>query len=225
MIRKPFPTIVWCLAVVLSLTGAAALAAKSGMKKPRAPVVFGPDATSGKLPEGMTLDGPTWTMTTPTHRVRLRQLDEEERRRYVQNNTGSTADPFTQRPDRPRGFLTFLLLIENLNDEGLIFQPQNCWLKTTHNKIEYPLDHARIRSVYTLLEQEFPPAYEKAAGALLEGEKRLLAGDSVHGLLVYRSPHERMKRFNVDVSVTLSDGKLSSFSAPYRALKKDEENP
>ena len=148
-----------CLAVVLPLGVSTAAAGQSGKKKKvRPPVVFVPDTESGEAVEGMTLDGPTWTMSGSTHRVRLRQLDEEERRMYVKTHTGSTADPFAQRPDRPKGFLTFLLLIENLGDEGLFFQPQNCWLHTPHNKIEYPLDQATIRSVFTMHDQEFPPA-------------------------------------------------------------------
>lgn len=216
--RESFSAIV---GLVLALSTLTALA----KSKPRSPSVYVPDAAIETLPEGLNLDGPTWTMSTPTFRVQLRQLDDEERRKYVLNTTGSTVDPFAGRPDRPRGFLTFLLLIENRADQGLIFQPQNCWLKTPHNKIEYPLDQVAIRSAFTMLDQEFPPAYEKAARALLEGEKRVPAGERVHGLLVYRSPHERMRRFHVDVPVTLGNGESKSFSAPYRVLKKDEQSP
>lgn len=211
------------LALGLWLAATAAGAAANG--KPRPPSVYVPNVKAGELPADVSLDGPTWTWTAPGYRVQLRQLDEEERRKYVLNTTGSNADPFAGRPDRPRGFLTFLLLIDNLSDEGLFFQPQNCWLRTPHDKIEYPLDQVAIRSAFTLFEQEFPPAYEKAAAALLEGEKRLTVGQRVHGLLVYHSPHERMKRFTVDIPLTLSNGEQKSFSAPYRVLKKDEQSP
>ncbi len=213
------------LAATLLVGGPPVTAASKSKPKEVQPPVFVPDLDRQGLPEGATLDGPTWTWSRPTYRVRLRKLEVEERQAYIRNHTGSPSDPFARQHGQSKGFLTFLLLIENLDSDYLIFQPQNSWLRSKHNKIEYPLDEGTIRSIYDLLEQEFPPAYEKAVRALLDGEKMFYRGEQVHGLLVYRLPDERVRQFTVDVKVTLDDGQAEEFTASYRALKKGEQQP
>lgn len=194
-------------------------------KKEKAPTVFVPDLGDEPLPEGTEVDGTTWSWSRPEYRVSLRRIDDADRQKYIRNATGSPSDPFSRQPNQSKGFLTFLLLIENLDSEYLIYQPQNSWLTSKHRNIEYPIDEGTIRSIYTIMEQELSPAYEKAIGAILDGEKMVYRGEKVHGLLVYRLPNERMKEFVVDVRLALDDGGAQEFTASYRALKKGEQQP
>ena len=44
----------------------------------------------------------------------------------------------------------------------------------------------------------------------------------MHGLLIYREVEPKAKRFRLDVQLSLPDGEIARFSAPYRRLKKKE---
>ena len=50
----------------------------------------------------------------------------------------------------------------------------------------------------------------------------ILEGSTFHGLFIYRALEKKPKSFYVDVQLTLPDGNLARFRAPYRRVKLEQ---
>ncbi len=179
------------------------------------PARFEPDPGSSEP----TLAGRTWRVQGPSWRAELQKLTDEERRAYIEHTTGVTVDPFVLSADKSGRFETFVLILENVSEGTLRFNAWNCWLTPNTNRIETPLDLARMRSAYRVLETEMPPAYERAAAALFDGESSLLAGERRSGLLIFRLDDRKAKRYTVEVPLTLTNGDEAGFKVAYRRVK------
>jgi hypothetical protein len=186
---------------------------------------FLPDPTAE---EAMPLHGETWQEIGPGFTVRLQLVDDGQRQAYLQRATGSATDPFASPPDKPSGYHTFLLQIENQGSGEIIFQAQNCWLTSDRNDHLYPVGMEGLRATYGMLGHELTPAYERTGSALLENSFTVLPGRQAAGLLVYRSVKPKAKRFQVELQLTVSTGDVIRLNAPYRRPKpiknKDEQN-
>lgn len=201
----------------------AAMLAPSGAWGGRGVYVYVPDEGADAAP---VLRGETWTGASDGFEASLRLLDDGARRAFLENRTGVSTDPFLSRPGEPAGFLAFLVEIRNAGEDDLLVQPHRCRLVIPHRDVLYPLDFAAMESAFTLLEREMPPAYRKAAGALLQAETVLPPGGSVSGLLVYRAVPAETRRFRVEVEVATFAGRTAGIAAPYRrrrarGLEKD----
>ena len=202
---------------LLSLTLLAASGCPAAAAAPVVPVYVPAPETEG-APQ---LDGDTWIGAGPLHSIRLTRIGDEARQAYIRKAVGSDTDPFASRPDQPEGYLTYLLQLANPGDAALIFNPGHCWL-FTGNEVRTPLGPADVSFSYQLADSGFPPAYEKAGQVLLHRMRVIEAGESLHGLLVYRAPKPSTRNFTVDVQLSLSTGDIVKFSAPYRRLTKKE---
>jgi hypothetical protein len=178
---------------------------------------FLPDATA----EGaMPLSGETWELAGPGYVVRVQLIDDAGRQAYLRRVTGMPTDPFASPPDRPPGFITFLLQIENQGEGDLVFQAQNCWLVTDKQEHLYPVGMEGLRATYGMLGRELTPAYERAQSALLENAFTLRPEGSVAGLLVYRAVKPKTRRIQLDLQLTSSTGDVIRLHAPYLRPKK-----
>jgi hypothetical protein len=171
-----------------------------------------PDTTR---PATMQLAGSAWEHRGAGFAVRLRQLDDEERRELLRRVAGSETDPFATAGDRPPRFATFLLEIQNSGQPWLALHRENLWLVTESNRIEHPLGLERITADYGIIGSELPPAYERIRPALVDETWSLAPGDRAEGLLVYPAVPAKTKRFRIDVQVTLANGDVVRISAPY----------
>ena len=120
--------------------------------------VFEPDLESA---EGLVLQGKTWTREDELFAVYLREINQQERLKYVQGATGLAIDPFAAPPGKDPRFLSFLLVIENRGDAAIGFNALDCWLKTNKQKIETPLGLTDLSFNYHVAGVELPPAYER----------------------------------------------------------------
>jgi hypothetical protein len=174
---------------------------------------FEPDP---QVAENLTLSGTTWTREEPTHVVHLRQVDAQERLRYIEGATGLSVDPFAAPAGEDPRFTSFLIVIENRGDTPLSFNALNCWLTTNRQQIETPLGLTDLSFDYQLMGLELPAAYAGIAPLMLEGTRTLAPGDSLSGLLVYHAVDARTRRFHVDVELTMPSGDEVRLRAPYR---------
>jgi len=74
-------------------------------------------------------------------------------------------------------------------------------------------------TIYHMAGADLPPAYERVGDALIDEPKAILAKSTFHGLLVYRNLEKTPRSYYVDVQLTLPDGDLARFRAPYRRVK------
>jgi hypothetical protein len=184
------------------------------------PPVFEPDLEAA---EGLVLQGETWTREDELVAIYLREIDQQERLKYIEGATGLTIDPFAAPPDKDPRFLSFLLVIENRGDTAVGFNALDCWLKTNRQKIETPLGLTDLSFDYHMAGVELPPAYERISPLLLEGARTIIPGDSLSGLLVYHVVDPKTRRYYVDVDLIPPSGDILRFRAPYRREKSDEK--
>jgi hypothetical protein len=171
----------------------------------------------------LLLEGNTWRTRTDLYRVELQKLDNPQRLAFMKHQTGTEIDPFVARPGEPPAFFTFLLVVENVGEESLYLHPQNCWLVAGKGRSEYPLDLDSIRGAYHTLQAEVPASYEVVGQVLFQRERIIKPGEVHMGLLVYRSPSPRLKRFVVELPLTLPSGDVTTLRAPYLKHKEDKE--
>jgi hypothetical protein len=172
------------------------------------------------------LSGATWTATGPDFTLRVQRIGEDERRAFIEKITGSPTDPFASPPDRPPGFVTFVMELENNGAGNLVFRSQQCWLVTDRNEILHPIGMEGLRARYGLVGREMGPAYDRSVTAVVPTTRTLYAGDSLTGLLVYRAFKPKTKRYRLDIQITTASGDVSRVTIPYRRIKKDRsENP
>jgi len=179
------------------------------------PPVFEPDSAAA---ERIFLTGQTWTHPAEDYTVHLRRVDDDERQNFIGGVTGLNVDPFASPPGQDGRFMTFLLRIENRGNGAVQYNPVNSWLMTNRKKVQYPIGLTDLSFSYHVAGQEFPRSYERVGPALLEQSREILPGETTSGLLVYRVLDPKTKRFHVDVEVTLANGDLVRFAAPYRRV-------
>jgi hypothetical protein len=92
---------------------------------------------------------------------------------------------------------------------------------TNRKKIETPLGLADLSFLYHAWGSDLPPAYERVGPLLMDRPVVVAAGDSVHGLLVYRNFEPKTRSYHVDVQLTMPDGDVVRFSAPYHRVKRN----
>ena len=163
--------------------------------------------------------GTTWVGEEPGWTVWLKQLDGDERVKYIAGQTGLSIDPFATRPDEMPTHLSFLLVVENRSDEQIYFNPMKSWLTTSRTEIKTPIGLNDLQFDYRTTGRKLPPAYRKAEPTLLTSPMSIPAGEKISGLLVYPMIKPRSKTYTVAVQVTDTNGDESSFSAPYRLVK------
>jgi hypothetical protein len=181
---------------------------------------FEPDPAAKEAP---TLQGSTWVETGEGYAIRLQRISESERQAFLLRSTGLATDPFATRPGHPPRFLTFVLEIENRTEGELALNPLDCWLMTNRKRIETPLGVTDLSFEYHVVGADLPPAYEKVGQVLLAHPVIVAPGGSLHGLLVYRSVDPKTKAYHVEVQLTMPDGNVIRFSAPYRRVKNKQD--
>jgi len=172
------------------------------------------------------IQGSTWLAEAPQHALWLKQVDDTERQSYIEHATGLRIDPFGAPPGQAPRFLSFLLVIENRGETPIEFNPLSCWLVTNTKEIQSPIGLNDLAFTYRTQGLELPPAYEKSGPAIFDLPRSIPPGQSISGLLVYRNVKPRTRRFTIDTKLSLGNGEVSRFSAPYRRQKSGEmESP
>lgn len=170
--------------------------------------------------DSMTLRGSTWSSVAHGYIMSIQQLTDSERTAYLEHVTHLALDPFLPPPTQEPRYLTFLLQLENRGDQAATFNPLDSWLVTNNRQVIYPLGLDDLGAAYRQMESELPQAYEAVRPALLERPSILEPGDSVAGLLIYRTCGPKTKRFRVDLQIVLAGGNVIKASAPYRRMKQ-----
>jgi len=181
------------------------------------PVVYDPDPTQ---PGAGTLTGETWGKIGPTAAIRLTRIDDATRSRFVHARAGLETDPFATSPDHPTGFFSFHVLVENLSETRMVFQPQACRLVTSWMDSAGPIDLPMIVTAFQINDREPPKNIERIRGAIIDGEVVLGPGEKRDGLLIYKAIDPQTKKYHVDVSATLTDGSALGFTAFYKKRKQ-----
>jgi len=208
-------TLLLCLCSLASLTPCSA----GGASDPEQPFV--PDPLAEGAPE---LRGHTWTESGEGYRIELQQLGEAERLAFIKHRTGLETDPFASRRGEPPRFATYVLAIENRGTSSLAFNPKTCWLTTNKKKdLQTPFGLYDLSFSYRMTDREMPETYRKAGQALFEDPLLVAGGESVSGLLVYEKPSPKVHWLRVDVQLTMSDGHVVRFTAPYQRLKPEKK--
>ena len=179
-------------------------------------VVYDPDPTQANAGE---LTGETWGKIGPTAAIRLTRIDDATRTRYIRARAGLETDPFSTAPDHPVGFFSFHVMVENLSETRLVFQPQACRLMTSWMDSSGPIDLPMIMTAFEINDRRPPANIERIRGAIIDGEVVLGPGEKRDGLLIYKAIDPKTKKYHVDVSATLTDGKPFAFGAFYKKRK------
>ena len=182
--------------------------------------VFEPDVEKA---EGLTLQGQTWTHEDEQFSVYLREINQQERLKYILGATGVKIDPYAAPAGKGPRFHSFLLVVKNHSDSAVGFNALDCWLKTNKDKIATPLGLTDLAFDYHMAGMELPPAYERISPVLLEGARTIIPGDSLSGLLVYRFVEPRTKRYHVDVDLIPPSGDIIRIRAPYRRERPEDD--
>jgi hypothetical protein len=182
----------------------------------REAVVYDPDPSHEGAGE---LTGETWGKIGPTSAIRLTRIDDATRTRFIRTRSGLETDPFANAPDRAPGFFSFHVLVENLTETRMVFQPQACRLITSWMDSSGPIDLPTIMTAFAINDRKPPENIERIRGAIIDGELILGPGEKRDGLLVYKAIDPKTKRYQVDVVATLTDGKPFGFSAFYKKRK------
>lgn len=188
-----------------------ALAGKSSV-----PVVFDPDPAA---PGAGALEGETWARIGPTAAIRLTRIDDATRTNYIRLKTGLETDPFGTSPEHAAGYVSFHILIENLGERRVVFEPEACRLVTSWKDSFGPIDLPTIWTAYEINDRAPPEGLGKIRAAILDGEVILGPGEKKEGLMIYRAVDPAIKRYQVDVRATLTDGSALAFSACYKKRK------
>jgi hypothetical protein len=199
--------------VAIALLAAATLAIAGDAA---GPVVYDPDPS----PKGAGhLTGETWGKIGPTAAIRLTRIDDTTRTNYIVRRTGLERDPFMTSPEHATGFFSFHVLVENLSETRMVFQPQNCRLTTSWKDSSAPIDLPAIWTAYEINNRPLPKGLEKIRAALIDGELVLGPGEKRDGLLVYKAIDPQTKKYQIDISATLTDGQAFAFTAFYKKRK------
>jgi len=216
MILRPLPTL--ALIGALLLPGGATLAARK--PKPKPPPVYVPHTGLEGAPE---LQGTTFLKERTDASIWLKRIDGDDRLRYIKSTTGFAVDPFATPEGQAARFLSFLVVVKNGGDaDSVEFNPLTSWLVTNAKDAQSPIGLTELGFAYRALGLELPPAYEKIGPALLYMPHSIAPGESVSGLLIFRALKPRTKFFKIDTKISLPNGELVRFSAPYRRLTKKE---
>jgi hypothetical protein len=206
--RSPLPPVMrFLITIIVACSVLAVEAADAELP------VYIPDVEKA---EGLELQGKTWTHEDEFFSIYLRELDREERLKYILGATGLRIDPYRAPPGKIPRFMSFLILIENRSEAAVGFNALDCWLKTNREKIATPLGLTDLAFEYHVAGIELPPAYEHISPVMLEGARTIIPGDKLSGLLVYRQVEPKTKRFHVDVDLIPPSGEVIRFRAPYR---------
>ena len=181
------------------------------------PVIYDPDPTQ---PGAGTLTGETWGKIEPTAAIRLTRIDDATRSRFIHARAGLENDPFTTSPEHASGFISFHVMIENLSETRMIFQPQACRLVTSWMDSAGPIDLPMIMTAFQINDREPPKNIERIRGAIVDGEVVLGPGEKRDGLLIYKAIDPQVKKYQVNVGATLTDGSPFGFSAFYKKRKQ-----
>ena len=118
--RSPLPPVMrFLITIMVACSVLAVEAAEADLPS------FVPDVEAA---EGLELRGQTWTHEDEMFTIYLRELDRQERLKYIEGATGLRIDPYAGPPDKLPRFLSFLLLIENQrasNPDTTRFVPLN----------------------------------------------------------------------------------------------------
>jgi hypothetical protein len=200
----------------LGVVTALAVATLALAGAPPGPVVYDPDP----VPKGAGhLAGETWGKIGPTAAIRLTRIDDATRTNYILRRTGLEHDPFKASPEHAVGFFSFHILIENLTETRMVFQPQSCRLTTSWKDSSGPIDLPTIWTAYEINNRPLPPNLERIRTALIDGEVVLGPGEKRDGLLIYKAIDPQTKKYQIDVTATLTDGQAFTFSAFYKKRK------
>lgn len=202
------------VALTLSL---ATLPLATGSPPPPGPVIYDPDPTQ---PGAGELTGETWGKIGPTSAIRLTRIDDSTRSRFIHTRAGLETDPFTTAPDHAVGFFSFHVLIENLSEKRLVFQPQACRLITSWMDSSGPIDLPMIETAFEINDRPLPANIERIRGAIIDGEVILGPGEKRDGLLIYKAIDPKTKKYQVEIRSTLTDGTPFGFSAFYKKRKQ-----
>lgn len=201
--------------IIANVAGALALAFGTSFsgQAPSAPV-FLPDTAAVS---NAVLEGSTWTEVGPDFAIRLQQIDAAQRLAYIEHTTGVAIDPFASPPGKLAGFLTFVLEIENRGDGDISFNPQTCWMIPSRKKeLQAPFGINDLSFAYSITGRDLPTAYRRTAPAVFDEARTVLPGQSISGLLIYKSLPTRTRSLRVDAVLSLPTGDIVRFSAPYR---------
>jgi hypothetical protein len=174
------------------------------------------------VPEGYeaaTLSGDTWVGVGPDFTLRVQRIEANERRAFIEKITGTPTDPFASPPDRPSSYVTFLMELENQGGTSLLFRSQQCWLVTSRNEHLGPISMEGLRARYGLVGGEMSSVYKRSVSALVPTTRRLEAGESLAGLLVYRTSKPNPRRYKLEIQITTANGDVTTITAPYRRVK------
>jgi hypothetical protein len=180
-------------------------------------------------PEGddaAMLSGETWVGVGPDFTLRVQLIDEDERRAFIEKVAGYPTDPFASPPDRPSGYVTFVMELENQGGASLLFRAQQCWLVTSKNEHLDPISMEGLRARYGLVGGEMSSVYARSVTALLPTTQTLEAGESLAGLLVYRISKPNPRWYKLEIQITTANGDVTTITAPYRRVKQNRsESP
>jgi len=163
------------------------------------PATTGPAPMPGFLPDptgstGELLEDGVWIFRLGPALIRLTPLDDQARRDYILEQTGSRTDPFGPKPDGSPRFISFKLEIMNRSKTLIVFEPQKTVLMALPTEMKLPVDLARMQTGYSVHEQEMPAEFSIAGQALLNRESHLPPGVKSSGLLAFtalkNSPRE-----------------------------------
>ena len=131
-------------------------------------------------------------------------------------------------PDSEPLYLTFLLEVWNDTASVLVFNSGRIWLTDGGAQILHPLDLAAMHSAYAIHDRKMPPAYERAASALLRSDDIINSGESREGLLLFTRFRKDVKEFRLDIPLMLGSGDPVEFTAAWleetRLQKKIEKH-
>lgn len=150
-------------------------------------------------------------------------LSDEERQAYLERLTGFDIDPFASPVDKPSGYYTFHLQITNLGGSTIPFRPQAAWIVTPRSTVEHPVGMEALHGRFRMVGQDLPAAYERVRRAFLEAESSLDPGVTVSGLLVYRQVGSSIRKFWLEIPLTLPSGDWVRLRLPYRREKKQKK--
>ncbi len=185
--------------------------------KPREDPSYEPDLA--KAPGARVEDG-VLVLTTKGLTARLAPVEGRARLEFLRARAGMDVDPFEPSPGRPRGFLTWVLVLENTGDAPVLFQPARATLETDSKDFRSPLDTAAVQSAYEMLDRPMPEAYAALPKVLFEGERTIPPKQSAAGLLAYQVPDPGTHGFAIALAVTNVRGDAIAVTAPFRRTKR-----
>lgn len=214
-------------ALACALVAAAPAAAGDDGLPPPIPTV--PSPVPGYLPDpyagsGTLTDSGAWVFSAGGISMRLSALDDEGRWAWLRARSGAHADPFGVRGRGEPKYVALLVELRNDSAGVVAFNPDRIWLTAGGADIQRPLDQSTMQSAYRMHDREMPPAFERAAGAVLQGDTLVQPGGERVGLLVFRALEGKPKAFTLEIPLTTGAGDVVEFRAAWleesRLLKK-----